>query len=75
MAKSNAERQAAYRARRARDSRPVQLSLDDVDKLALKRLGRHWGISQAETVARLVRQADQEIVEGMDDQQFEAYFA
>lgn len=32
-AKSNVERQAAYRARRSRDSRAPQSWLDDADKL------------------------------------------
>ena len=75
VAKSNAERQADYRARRARDSRALQLWLEDSDKLALKRLARHWGISQAQAVARLVRQADKEVVDGLDDEQFEEYLA
>ena len=75
VAKSNAERQAAYRTRRARDSRALQLWLDDADKLALKRLARHWGISQAEAVARLIREADKAIMDGMDDEQFEEYLA
>lgn len=74
-AKSNAERQAAFRARKVRDSRTVQLWLEDADKLALSRLARHWGVSQAEAVARLVREADKEVMDGMDDEQFEAYLA
>ena len=74
-AKSNAERQAEYRARRARGSRALHLWLDDADKLALKRLARHWGISQAEVVARLVREADKEVLDGMEDEQFEDYLA
>lgn len=74
-AKSNAEGQAAFRARKARSSRTVQLWLEDLDKLALARLARHWGISQAEAVARLVRQADKEVMDGMGDEQFEECLA
>jgi len=73
VAKSNSERQAAFRARRSRDAREVQLWLGDSEKLKLARLARHWGISQAEVVARLVRRADEEVVAGLDDAAFEAY--
>lgn len=73
VAKSNSERQAAYRARRSRDSREVQLWLGDSEKLKLARLARHWGISQAEAVSRLVRRADEEVVAALDDAAFEEY--
>lgn len=72
-AKSNAQRQAEFRARRSRDARPVQLWLGEADRLALARLARHWDVTRAEAVARLVRGADREAAEGMDDASFEAY--
>lgn len=73
-AKSNAERQAAFRSRRARDSRAVQLWLGEPEKLALSLLARHWGVGQSEVVARLLREADRAVVEGLDDGALEEYF-
>jgi hypothetical protein len=73
-AKSNAERQAAYRARRERSARAVHLWLADSEKGALKRLARHRGVSQAELVAGLLRRAEDEATAGMDDGQFNGYY-
>ncbi len=51
----------------------MQPWLGDSEKLALSRLARHWGISQAEVVSRLVRRADDETLADLDDAAFEAY--
>ncbi|MGB7964116.1 MAG: hypothetical protein WCF12_14330 [Propionicimonas sp.] len=74
VAKSSAERQAAYRARQGRRAQAVQLWLADSDKGALRRLARHRAMSQAELVAALLRQAETEATAGMDDGQIDDYF-
>jgi hypothetical protein len=74
VAKSGAERQAAYRARQGRRSRAVSLWLADSDKGALKRLARHRGVPQGELVASLLRRAEVEATAGMDVGQIDDYY-
>lgn len=74
VAKSNPERQAAYRARQGRHSRAVHLWLAGSDKGALKRLARRRGLTQVELIAALLRQAEDAATAGMDDGQIDDYY-
>jgi hypothetical protein len=62
MAKSNAERQAAYRARHLKDENGTGLRLNLVidahAKWALERLSVCYGVTQREMLERLARDAE-----------------
>ena len=62
MAKSNAERQAAYRARHLKDEdgagERLNLVIDLHAKRALERLATCYGVTQREALERLVLDAD-----------------
>lgn len=53
MAKTNAERQAAYRARRIGETR-LNLWIADSAALALERLAEHGGTTKRATLERLL---------------------
>ncbi len=78
MAKSNAERQKAYRASRhqANDGngqRRINTFVATKAALALNRLARHYAVTQREMLERLIEEADNALVSTMDDAQFEHY--
>jgi hypothetical protein len=68
MAKTAAQRQAAYRARRPHAGN---------DGLALARLARRYAVTQRALIERLVIAEDERILAGMelDSPQWHAYFA
>ena len=72
MANTATQRQAAYRKRRSgagRDGhgeRQLNMWVDTVAALGLARLERRAGLTQRETVARLVMQADKQVLAGLD---------
>ncbi len=72
MAKTAAQRQAAYRARRATagESRNGDRRLDMWVKtetdLALVRLARRYGLTKRQVVERLIERADDAIVRRLD---------
>lgn len=85
--RSASERQAAFRARamrgeggialRASDpgqgARRIDLFLPTGAALALRRLARHKGMSQAQVLADLIVQADQRVASRMDDAEMDEY--
>ncbi len=78
MAQTNAQRQAAYRARRADagggqgDKRHNGWISTKAD-LALNRLARHHGLTRRAMLERLIQDADEAVGHGMTDEEFEAY--
>jgi len=85
--KTASERQAAYRARvqageggialNAEDpgqgARRLDLFLPTGEALALRRLARHKGVSQAQIMADLIAKADRQATAKMDDEAFSEY--
>ena len=67
MAKSNAERQAAYRVRHLKDEggkgERLNLVIDVHAKCALERLAACYGVTQRAILERMLREAEQEAVE------------
>ena len=81
MAKTVAERQAAYRKGRAEagenGERRLNTWVSTSSFLALDRLAKRYGVTKREMVERLVLEADQQIV-GMldpDSREWGAYFS
>ncbi len=84
---TDSERQAAFRARamrgkggialRASDpgqgARRIDLFLPTGTALALRRLARHKGMSQAQVLADLIVQADSRVASRMDDVEMDKY--
>jgi hypothetical protein len=72
MAKSNAERQREYRARRpfagpdGNGERRINAWISTGAALALERLARHHGVTQREMLERLILDADDRIVKALD---------
>ena len=83
MAKTAAQRQAAYRARRphagndGNGERHLSVWIDTRASLALARLARRYAVTQRALVERLVIAEDERILAGMelDSPQWRAYFA
>src|SRR5579863_5273758 len=82
VAKTGAQRQAAYRARRpyaGRDGngeRRLSLYVETDAALALERLARRAGVTQRAMLERLVRQADEQVWKHieLDTPEWGAYF-
>ena len=79
MAKSNAERQKAYRAGRARAGDNGELRINTfVSRSAasnLKRLAKHYGVTQRAMLEQLIHDADKAVSGPMDDAEFERYLS
>ena len=83
MAKSPAERQAAYRARQASEGadgngqRRVSMWLSTGAALALERLARRYGVTQRQYVENMLVAEDERILATMaiDTPEWESYFA
>jgi len=79
MAKSNAERQAAYRQRRPtageNGERRITTWISTGAALALRRLSAHYRATQRETLERLLLEADNEILKNLpvDSQELNDY--
>jgi hypothetical protein len=82
MAKTAAERQAAYRANRpfagqnGNGERRMNTWIDTKAALALARLANRYGVTQREMIERLIMTVDDEIVAGLelDTQDWNRYF-
>ncbi|HVQ17354.1 MAG TPA: hypothetical protein VMS40_27310 [Vicinamibacterales bacterium] len=83
MAKTAAQRQAAYRARRphagndGNGERRLSVWIDTGASLALARLARRYAVTQQALIERLVIAEDERILAGieLDSAQWRAYFA
>ena len=81
MAKTAAERQAAYRERRAEagqnGERRLNTWVSTGSSLALDRLAKRYGVTKRQMIERLVLEADQEIVGSLDpdSREWEEYFS
>lgn len=85
--KTASERQAAYRSRAMRGEGGIALNTDDPGQgarrvdlflptsaaLALRRLARHKGVSQAQILANLIAKADQQATRNMDEEALDEY--
>lgn len=80
MATTSAERQAAYRKRRAtagdNGDRRLNTWLTTGASLALARLARRYGVTQREIVEQLLLSADQDVLNTLDPDtpEWKAYF-
>ncbi len=78
--KTNRQRQAEYRARRAEaggnGERRLNTWLPTGTMLALSRLARRHGVTQRETLARLIAEADKAILDKLepDSREWQEYF-
>ncbi len=81
MAKTVAQRQAAYRKSRPEagenGERRINAWVSTAAFLALGRLARSYGVTQREMIERLVLASDQQIVDSLDPDsaEWEAYFS
>lgn len=79
MATTNAQRQQAYRAGRARagdnGERRINTFVTTSAAIGLKRLAKHHGVTQREMLERLIEDADKAVSGPMDDAQFEQYLS
>mgnify|MGYP000187960706 CR=1 FL=1 len=81
MAKTNAERQREYRARRhqaneGQGERRLNLWVRAEAALALERLARREGTSKRAVIERLAEEADRQVWEGLEpgSEEWTAYF-
>lgn len=80
MAKTNAERQAAYRARQQQigegSARRISTWVSLGTALALERLARRYGVTQREMLERLVQDADNSVTAILDPDspEWQTYF-
>ena len=81
MAKTVAERQAAYRKGRAEagenGERRLNTWVSTGSSLALDRLAKRYGVTKREMIERLLLEADQKIVGSLDpdSREWEEYFS
>ncbi|MDD3651191.1 hypothetical protein [Immundisolibacter sp.] len=77
MSKSAAERQRAYRQRRAlagdNGERRLSTWLPTGAALALGRLARHRGVSQRQALEQIIAQAETEALATLNDAELESY--
>lgn len=76
MAKSNAERQAAYKARRATgeiNDRQLNTWLSSEAFFALQRLATHGELTRKGQLEKLILDADKLATANMNDSEFNAY--
>ena len=80
MAKTAAERQAAYRARRPmaneNGERRLNTWLSTAAHMALRRLAKRYGVTQREVLERFICAEDDRILAGIapDSPEWDAYF-
>ncbi|TBU77174.1 hypothetical protein DNK10_06600 [Pseudomonas daroniae] len=82
MAKSSAQRQAEYRARRAfagsdgNGERRINTWVSTACALGLERLARRYSVTQREMLERLIVAADEEIISSLniDSEKWRDYF-
>ncbi len=73
---TNAERQAAYRKRARLEDRRLSIWVDHRAALAMQRLARREGVTQAAVIERLVLAADNAVLGTLDEDspEWAAYF-
>ena len=78
MAKTNAQIQAAYKARHLKDesgtSERLDVLIDSSAKLALKRLAAHYRVSQRSLLQTLISDKQTTLLETMDSGQQDAFY-
>jgi hypothetical protein len=80
MGMSNAERQAAYRARRPYEGpggngeRRVNTWVSTGATLALERMSRRYGVTRKEMLEKLIMDAAERIEKNMTEEELEAYY-
>jgi hypothetical protein len=79
MTTTSAERQQAYRAKRPfageNGERRLQSWVTTATALALGRLARRAGTTQRTVLEQLIQDADRAVTQGMNDDEFDHYFA
>ena len=76
MPKTNAERQAAFKAKRSTgqvEERQLNTWISADAFFALRRMARHRGMTQKAIIEELLLAADQEIADSMNEQQHDEY--
>jgi hypothetical protein len=74
MALSNAQKQAAFRARKKEvGSERLQVVVNLQTKLALQRLSRHYGITQSAMLERLLMSEQSRVTRELSDDDFKKY--
>ncbi len=80
MGKSNAERQAEYRARRPYEGpggngeRRLNTWVSTGASLALERMSRRYGVTQKEMLEKLIMAEAMKIEAGMSEEEIDAYY-
>jgi hypothetical protein len=78
MAKTPAERQAAYRQKHLKDETGskarLNMLLDHRTKLALKRLAIRYGVTQAALLERLILEEQTQILQTMTSEEASKYY-
>ncbi len=74
MALSNAEKQAAFRARNKEvGSERLQVVVNLQTKLALQRLSRHYGLTQSAMIERLLMSEQSRVTHELNDDDLKKY--
>ncbi|CAI2154331.1 Uncharacterised protein [Serratia fonticola] len=75
MAKTNAQRQAEYRARRRRDGVSTHLNIEVslIAHFALERLAHHHGLTQRQMLERLLIEPDEALCKSLEGDDFRRY--
>ena len=77
MALTNAQIQAAYRARHCQDAqsaRRLDLVIDADSLTALKRMAAHYRVTQRAMLQKLINEAQTALLHTMDGRQQDAYY-
>lgn len=79
MAKSNAERQAAYRARHLKDENGmgerISVLLDIHAKRALERLAKRYAVTQRAMLEKLLKDAERAMLDTLTHDEQASYYA
>lgn len=75
MAKTNAQRQAEYRARRRHDGVSTRLNTEVslIAHIALERLAYHHGLTQRQMLERLLIEPDEALCKHLEGDDFRRY--
>jgi hypothetical protein len=75
MAKTNAQRQAEYRARRRRDGVSTRLNIEVslVAHFALERLAHHHGLTQRQMLEQLITDPHKALCKNLEGDDFRRY--
>ncbi|MBK6593690.1 MAG: hypothetical protein IPG23_13625 [Burkholderiales bacterium] len=78
MAKTNAQNQAAYKARHLKDesgtSERLDMLIDSSAKLSLKRLAAHYRVSQRVMLQTLLAEKQSSLLEAMGSAEQDAFY-